>query len=652
MRKALAVGLVLLALLGLGPAAWAQEAAQDGMVTMFGTIPVEDTIGLQRGTELVVGTTTGMSGYFATDMWGNNTADMDVRALLHGYSTVARTQAMGLSLNGLVVQNLQTTNEADGSRTYTVTIADNLVYNNGQRITAMDYVFSILLSGAREVGAIGGTTMGMEHLKGYEAYRRGETSTISGVRLLSEDTFSLSISGAYLPFFYGLAMLDITPYPMQVIAPGCEVKDDGSGIYIGKADGADAMQGDGYTPGTFSAEMLQKTLLDPQTGYVFSPKVTSGPYQLESFDAASGQAVLTANEAYIGNYEGMKPHIERLVFKQVLANEAVDAFVSGEVDLVNKITNGDDVTRIQALAADDATIRTANYLRTGYSFLSFACEQSPTDSAAVRRAIAMCLDKDAVAAQASAGMNRRVYGHYGLGQWMATYTGVEDDFSSATELEKLNVPTDAAAAAELLAADGWNLNASGDSFVAGQDTVRHRMNNGTLEPLVIKWAKSAESKVADDIESLLREPMAAIGIQLEVTEMPFTDVLKQYYRQTDRQYNMFFLATNFTYVFDPYYEFNTSDDYQGSANRTGLRDETLMNLAWDMRATSPSEMRTYVDKWLAFQTRFVELMPTVPLYCNVYFDVYTDQLQGYDIVANSSWADAVLYAYIGEAVGE
>ena len=34
--------------------------------------------------ELVVGTTTAMTGNFFTDLWGRNTADMDVRTLLHG----------------------------------------------------------------------------------------------------------------------------------------------------------------------------------------------------------------------------------------------------------------------------------------------------------------------------------------------------------------------------------------------------------------------------------------------------------------------------------------------------------------------------------------------------------------------------------------
>ena len=38
--------------------------------------------------ELTVGSTTAMSGNFFNDMWGSNTADMDVRTLLHGYKLI------------------------------------------------------------------------------------------------------------------------------------------------------------------------------------------------------------------------------------------------------------------------------------------------------------------------------------------------------------------------------------------------------------------------------------------------------------------------------------------------------------------------------------------------------------------------------------
>ena len=653
MRKGIAWLLVLMLTLGLMGTAFAQDST-DGMVTITSFDPVEDTIGIQRGTELVVESPTGMSGYFATDLWGTNTADMDVRALLHGYATVAWTRTLGLAINGTAVTGVQTTENADGSRTYVIDLAQNMTYNNGTPITAADYVFSLLLVSAPQIQEIGGTPQGLHHLVGFDAYANGQSNTISGIRLLGEYQFSLHISADFLPYFYGLAMLNTTPYPISVIAPGCEIKDDGQGAYIGAADTAAGMSGDGYTPGVFSAQMLEKTMLDPDTGYVFNPKVTSGPYTLTSYDKNANTAEFVINENYLGNYEGQKPHIEKLTFKQGSNETMVADLQNGQAGLLNKVTNGTAVEQGQQLAMQDTQAQLASYLRTGFAFLAFACEENPTDSTAVRNAVALCLDKDALVADGVTGSARRVYGYYGLGQWMATYSDAGDAavgteaLSVPEVLETLDRPMDIAAANALLEADGWTLNADGGAYVAGQDAVRHKDVDGTRVPLVIKWAKSAESLVADKIQELLEATLPQAGIGLEVTEMPFTEVLSHYYRQVDREYNMFYLASNFTYIFDPYYDFNTAEAYQGMTNTSGLQDESLMNLAKDMRETSPTDMRAYADKWLLFQEKFVELMPMVPLYSNVYFDFFQNDLQGYDIAVHSGWSLAIPYAYIGE----
>ena len=47
--------------------------------------------------ELVVGSTTAMSGNFFSDMFGSNTADMDVRTLLHGYNLIQWNGETGAS---------------------------------------------------------------------------------------------------------------------------------------------------------------------------------------------------------------------------------------------------------------------------------------------------------------------------------------------------------------------------------------------------------------------------------------------------------------------------------------------------------------------------------------------------------------------------
>lgn len=626
--RCLALTLVLLAVFSVA-------AFAENQVTLMPFETTADSIGLQRGTQLTVGTVTQMSGHFGTECFSLNTADMDVRSLLHGYTTVAWTRTLGVAVNSAVIAGLETTQESDGGSTYTFTLHDDLRYCDGTRITAKDYVFSVLLNGSPALTAVGGTPLNMNHLTGYEAYARGSTDTISGVRLLSDLSFSLRVSKEYLPFFYGLSMLNITPYPIAVIAPGYDVGDDGSGAYL---------QGAGRT---LTADMLRQTLMDPQSGYEFNPKVTTGPYRLEVYDSAAKVATFVVNEQFKGNYEGAKPHIERLIFRQVDNATAVSLLENGEVDLLNKITNPQARDEGTALMESDGFAQ-ANYLRTGLAYLSYACEEGPTASAAVRMAISLCMDMDAFTAEVAGSTARRVYGYYGLGQWMISYTPADGDpaVNVQEELDKLALRQDVEAAKQLLIEDGWTLDAAGGEFVETPGAIRYRMGDEGLEPLIIKWAKTQPSETADQIEQMLAPAMAAIGMRLEATPLSFDEVLTHLYRQAPRTYHMFFLSSNFSHVFDPYYDFHVADTYQGVVNTSGLRDAELMRLAQDMRETVPTDLSGYIAKWLAFQGRFVELMPMTPLYSSVYFDFYTASLQDYAINQHPGWGYAILYAHL------
>lgn len=682
MRKCLVLALVLALVLSLGVApGWAEEksfddithdavvsmseleAAEedlasvgDGEVISLGEMADEASVpeGIQRGTELVVGTLTPMNGYFSTDMWGNNTADMDVRSLLHGYETISWTSDNGLVVNDMVVESMRVETDEQGP-VYIIELAKDLIYCDGTPITAMDYVFSLLLSGAAEIAALGGTPSTLSHVEGYEAYITGQTETLSGIRLISEHTFSMRVISEYLPYFYGLAMISAKPLPISVIAPGCTVIDDGTGVHIGIGPDAETIDatGLGYTPGDFSVEMLEKTLMDPDTGYLSHPKLSSGPYALESYDREANEVVFVVNEHFKGNHLGHAPHIERIVFRTVNEATMLDELEAGKLDLINKVTKPQTMQQVFTLLTDGAELRQVSYLRTGFAYLAFACDRTPANSVAVRQAATRALDRDALVAEALPGSALRSYGYYGLGQWMATYADEGDVLSGAEALNvqeylgELDVPMDQAAARALLEDDGWVLNADGQTYADG-DGVRYRTQDGVLEPLMLRLAITENDEISRQVSAALMQALPQVGIGVEITEMPFTKLLTYYYRQEPSEYNLFFLASNFTYIFDPYYDFNTAEAYQGMINPTGLRDEALMELARQMRDTPPMNLRPYVERWLAFQQRFVELMPMVPLYSNVYYDVFTDDLKDYDVAGNSSWSLSVLSAYIQE----
>jgi hypothetical protein len=54
-----------------------------------------------------------------------------------------------------------------------------------------------------------------------------------------------------------------------------------------------------------------------------------------------------------------------------------------------------------------------------------------------------------------------------------------------------------------------------------------------------------------------------------------------------------------------------------------------------------------VERWIAFQERYNEVLPTIPIYSNIYFDFFTEMLQNYHITAHVTWSQAILDAYFG-----
>ena len=610
---------------------------------------------LAEGSKVTVGSGTEVSGNFFTDMWGNNTSDIDVRAMLHGYATVAWTNEATYMLDTSVVAVVGTTLDAAGNKTYTFDVNPGLTYNDGTSITARDYVFSVLLQSAPETAALGAATYGYSQLTGFTAYRNGKSDVFSGVRLIDEDTFSLTIYNGYLPYFYELTYVNVTPYPISVIAPGFTVADDGDGAYIAPEGEA------GKT--AFSSELLRKTILDPDNGYQSHPMVTAGPYQLVAYDRSTGTVSFKANRAYKGNDEGQRPLIDEVTLTPVKNSEALDKLEAGDLNIVNKISDASVIAKGVSLYGEQK-LKISNYLRSGYGFIGFAGEQGPTASASVRKAIAYALDKEAYAKAFAGDNGQQVYSYYGLGQWMATQY-----VNRMSELVT-TYPQDLKAARKLLEKDGWTLNEKGEKYVEGTDSVRCKLLKGsalkaynaveapvveavkvgksTLLPLRLYFAKLKDSQAAQLLDEMLTANLKTLGFDVKVMDVDFAEMLASVNRQASRTYNMFAFATNFTYVFDPYYAFNGDPEYQGSLNQYGVADAELLKRAKNLRETAPGEDQTYTERWLKLMQRYSEVLPTIPLYSNAYYDFAGNTVQGYLPNVLGSWPAALMYTYLGE----
>lgn len=595
---------------------------------------------------LTVGNTTAMRGEFFTSLWGNSTSDLDVRDLLHGYNLVMWDGENGMFREDpSVVKNIVVTENEAGDQSFTLLLQDDLRYSNGIAINAWDYAFSYLFSISAEVAEIGGTPRRMEQFVGYEAYVSGKAKVLEGVHVANDDMIVITISHEYLPFFYEMGLLSCNPYPISIIAPGVTVRDDGNGVYLANED-------ETVQEPLFTAELLKETVLDPEKGYMSHPSVVSGPYTLTSWDGEVAEFAI--NPYYKGNAAGEKPTIPTLIYTMSQNETEMEDLLSGKFGLLNKVTRTDVITSgIAQVGNEQQNIKMSNYPRCGLSYISFACEKATVSSETVRQAIVRCLDREQLTADYTGNYGATVHGYYGLGQWMygvaagtiaPPVTPPEDEKDQKAQdeyLEKLaafeelsldnltKYTLDTETAASLLEQDGWILNDEG-----------LREKDGVVLDLKLIYPEG--NQIAEYLDKNFQANLAQVGIRLTMEALPMGELLSHWYRQTERDEDMIFLASNFDLLFDPSVYFND----EGEWAYTSLADEQLYEEAISMRKTEPSDVLSYIQHWIAFQERFNQTLPMIPLYSNIYFDFYTGYLQNYQISQNATWGEAIVGAYL------
>ena len=111
---------------------------------------------------------------------------------------------------------------------------------------------------------------------------------------------------------------------------------------------------------------------------------------------------------------------------------------------------------------------------------------------------------------------------------------------------------------------------------------------------------------------------------------------------------MMYLGSNFYEVFDTRARFDPADAAVGLTNYYGIDDPELYRLSWELSRTEPGDILNYEIRWLALQERFQEVLPAISVYTNTYFDFYTRWLKNYNVSANITWTDAILYAYMSD----
>ncbi len=568
-------------------------------------------IGETEENAVTVATLTAMRGYFFTDLWGNNSTDLDVQNLIHGLSTIEWVSENQYEPNPTAVKELLAQENEDGSKTFYVILNEGLCYSDGSEISASDYVFSVLLLASPQVMQLGGAETAYNWIRGYEAYHSGETDHFSGVRLMGNYIFSLTVEDEYLPFFYENSYVDITPYPIQVLLGDYTVVDSARGAYLKAEDDA--------LPTPFSAEKLKEKLFG-KNGYMTTPSVVSGPYRIVKYDGENGIAVFEKNPMYPGNAEGVVPSVEKITLIGTNAADALNGIKDGTYDLVVQCVSGNMI--------DEAIADGVNYdmyPRRGLGYICFACEKQTMNDILVRKAIASATNRSGYTAEYLGSYGITAYGYYGVGQWMTQAALGNVDIEGLTGV-------------------------SAESF----DTIPYEINNakyflneaGYRDGIDLTLAIPENSEAGKTFVKYTAADYEKAGIHLTIAEIPFDELLDDLYGPEERKYDMYFLGSNFSKVFDPSISFMFGGMNASATNLTRISDEELYKKSLAMRSCEPGDIKGYFDAWCAFQQKFGEVMPLIPLYSNLYADLFSMRLTGYGLSGHREWADAILYASV------
>lgn len=615
--------------------------------------------------QVVIGTSTEVSGDWAYSAFvrNPNATDKAVMTLTDDMTTVDSDQHGDYGINKTVVKSYERIEEENGNVTFKFVINDGLKFNNGEAVTAQNFVawtMFVTSPAGKEMGVVSAT---YNMLPGGLAYRNGETNVLSAVRLYDEKTFSITIAKtgedgetSYLPYYY-----DITYAAMQAVnltywfGEGWSVKDDGEGVYFVNADGKE-----------FTAETIGETVTAGR--FATGNRVTAGPYNLVSFDQSSREIVLEVNENYNGNFEGQKPGIQKLVIVKTSEDTVMDMITTGQIQIYSQIADGSEVNAVMDLIeAGTINSSTSQYDRAGYGYFGFACDLGPTQFAEFRQAVAYLLDRVEFAQTFCKGWGSVVHGPYCTAFTMTAKTDIE---------KKINhYDYNPEKAVELLKQAGFVYNADGSDYVDGSGEVRYAkvteeqakyydsfnkvLADGTiLMPATINWASSEGNAVSALLSTMLAnsEATKAAGVSIVKTEMTFPELLNYMYRQDSYglggdysmpTYNMFNLATGYNGgVYDESYNWTTDPEYiEQGYNVQHLYDEQLDKLSMDMvYGVEPDDEATYLDLWEKYIIRWNELLPMVPLYSNIYVTVYPNTIDNY--AEDSFWGfeRAILYA--------
>lgn len=549
---------------------------------------------------VILGSNTELSGAFRNATFGKSApgaADLAVQTMTSGYATVVTDENGVYQWAGedILKKHEERENE-DGTKTFTIQIADDLRFSDGTEIGAENYLIGLLAGSSKVMKEAGGgdaaglTLVGYENFNAYEG--GGEPVPFSGVRLLDGHTFSVTVKKEYADYYYAIRYGEFSPLPLSLYGGRYALKDDGQGAYLEKGFYEKAEKNG------VARYVMADTITQNLSNLSASAFPYAGPYYLENYDAAARVATLKRNPYYKGDHRG-KASIERISYVKIIAETQLDQLKQGRVDVLAGVTGGEE-TKAALAIVDGVKFKETHYDRAGYGKLAFRCDFGPTQFKEVRRAVMHTIDRDEFAQTFTGGYGTVVHAPYHAGS--DAYLAVKEDLKLnkyAYSVEK---------AKEELRAGGWVYDSKGNPYDENGGGIRYKKlsgyektyNNLTFAatdnkyvtvkvdgeyymPLVINWMGTQPNAVTDQlITAWQNNPNAGekIGGYITYTSGDMNTALYGEYAQmpaygfTRARYGAVNFATGFTgAVYDQSLAWTIDSEKFDNYSMNYLRDE-------------------------------------------------------------------------------
>ncbi len=543
---------------------------------------------------VVLGSNTELSGTFRDASFGKSSpgaADLAVQTLTSGYATVETNPSGVLQWAGeeIVKSHTQTQN-ADGTLTFTIRIADDLTFSDGEPITSENYLAPLLAGSSAVIRSAGGSDTAGLTIVGYEDFRANDGTPFAGVRMIDKHTFSVQIKKEYANYYYALRYGAFSPAPTALYLGEYHIKDDGQGAYI-------------------QSGFYQKTEKNGVETYVTSDKIAknmqdistfpyAGPYYLDGYDASTRTATLKRNPFYKGDVRG-RAEIDKISYVKIVSQTQLDGLKKGRVDVLAGVTGGEE-TRAALAIVDGKKFKETHYDRAGYGKLAFRCDFSPTQFSQVRRAIMHTIDRNEFAQTFTGGYGSVVHAPYYVGS--TAYIANKDKLN----LDEYEYSVDKAKAE--LENGGWVYNARGGAYDEKQGGVRYKklkdyeLSHANLAyastdnkyktvkvdgeyymPLAINWMGTQPNPVTDQLITAWQNSPSAgerIGAYITYSSADMNSALYGEYRQMPAygfkkaRYSAVNFATGFTSaVYDQAFYWTIDPNMYATYSSNYLMDE-------------------------------------------------------------------------------